>query len=108
MPWDYEKTVKQYLSNDSNILDYDTGGGEFLLSLNHPFDKTSATEGFKPNVQLCQEKLLPLGINFKECNTPSKIPYDNETFDMIINRHGEFDAKELYRPLFNCGEEIDY
>ena len=103
LPWDYEKIVRQYLTDDSNILDYDTGGGEFLLSLNHPFDKTSATEGFKPNVQLCREKLLPLGINFKECNTPSKIPYDNETFDMIINRHGDFDAKELYRLLKKDG-----
>ena len=59
------------------VLDYDTGGGEFLLSLNHPFARTAATEGFEPNVRLCQEKLLPLGIDFKECNTPSRIPYDN-------------------------------
>lgn len=103
LPWDYEKIVRQYLSNDSNILDYDTGGGEFLLSLNHPFDKTSATEGFKPNIQLCKEELLPLGINFKECSNPSKIPYDNDTFDMIINRHGDFDAIELYRLLKEGG-----
>ena len=103
LPWDYEKIVRQYLRNDSNILDYDTGGGEFLLSLHHPFDKTAATEGFEPNVQLCREKLLPLGINFKECNNPSKIPYENEVFDMIINRHGDFDAKELYRLLKKDG-----
>lgn len=103
LPWDYEKIVRQYLRNDFDILDYDTGGGEFLLSLNHPFDRTSATEGFKPNVQLCREKLLPLGINFKECNNPSKIPYENETFDMIINRHGDFDAKELHRLLKKGG-----
>ena len=70
LPWDYEKIVRRYLSNDFNILDYDTDGGEILLSLKHSFEKTSATEGFKPNVQLCREKLLPLGINFKECNTP--------------------------------------
>lgn len=63
LPWDYEKIVRQYLRNDSNMLDYDTGGGEFLLSLNHAFDKTSATEGFPPNVHLCREKLLPLGID---------------------------------------------
>lgn len=103
LPWDYETIVRQYLSNDSNMLDYDTGGGEFLLSLNHRFDKTSATEGFKPNVQLCREKLLSLGINFKECDTPSKIPYGNETFDVIINRHGDFNAKELYRLLKKGG-----
>ena len=51
LPWDYKEIVKQYLNDDCNLLDYDTGGGEFLLSLEHPFDKTSATEGYKPNVQ---------------------------------------------------------
>ena len=80
LPWDYEKIVRQYLTGTAKVLDYDTGGGEFLLSLNHPFARTAATEGFGPNVRLCQEKLLPLGIDFKECNTPSRIPYDNETF----------------------------
>jgi len=99
LPWDYEKLVKQYLNSNLNILDYDTGGGEFLLSLNHPYDKTSATEGYPPNVELCRKRLLPLGINFKECNNPSKIPYEDETFDLIINRHGDFDAVELFRLL---------
>ncbi len=103
LPWNYEEIVRQYLSRDLNMLDYDTGGGEFLLSLNHPFDKTWATEGFKPNVQLCKETLLPLGINFKECSTPSEIPYDNETFDIILNRHGSFDAGELHRLLKKDG-----
>lgn len=103
LPWNYEEIVRQYLSRDLNMLDYDTGGGEFLLSLNHPFDKTWATEGFKPNVQLCKETLLPLGINFKECSTPFEIPYDNETFDIILNRHGSFDAGELHRLLKKDG-----
>ncbi len=103
LPWDYEKKVRQYLSIESNVLDYDTGGGEFLLSLNHPYDKTSATEGYKPNVLLCKERLLPLGIHFKECNDPSKIPYDDETFDIIINRHGDYEATELYRLLKKGG-----
>lgn len=103
LPWDYEKIVRQYLKNDFDILDYDTGGGEFLLSLNHPYEKTSATEGYKPNVLLCQNKLLPLGIHFKECNNPQRIPYDDASFDMIINRHGSFDAGELYRLLKKGG-----
>ena len=47
---------------DYEVLD--TGGGEFLLSLHHPFQNTSATEGYPPNVQLCKETLLPLGIDF--------------------------------------------
>lgn len=70
LPWDYEETVRQYLYSDLDIMDYDTGGGEFLLSLNHPYSRTAATEGYPPNVRLCSEKLLPLGIHFRECHNP--------------------------------------
>lgn len=103
LPWDYEQIIRKYLKNNSYILDYDTGGAEFLLSLNHPFDKTAATEGYKPNVKLCKEKLIPLGVNFRECDNPSNIPYNDETFDIILNRHGDYDAKEIYRLLKKDG-----
>lgn len=103
LPWNYAKIIKQYLNDDMNILDYDTGGGEFLLSLKHPFNRTAATEGYQPNVELCKEILLPLGIDFKACDNPTNIPFENESFDMIINRHGDFNAKELYRLLKKGG-----
>lgn len=103
LPWDYRKIVKKYLNDGMNILDYDTGGGEFLLSLKHPFGKTAATEGYPPNVELCKKTLLPLGINFMPCDNPVNIPFENESFDMIINRHGSFNAEELYRLLKKGG-----
>ena len=43
LPWDYEEIVRQYLHRDLDLLDYDTGGGEFLLSLDHPYSRTAAT-----------------------------------------------------------------
>lgn len=103
LPWNYEKLVKGYLNSKLMIMDYDTGGGEFLLSLKHPYDKTSATEGYPPNVKLCSEKLLPLGIHFEECSNPSQIPFEDEAFDLIINRHGDFDARETFRLLRQNG-----
>ena len=103
LPWDYEKIVRQYLTDDVKILDYDTGGGEFLLSLNHPYEKTAATEGYPPNVELCKETLLPLGIDFKACDDPANLPFEEESFDVILNRHGDFNAKELYRLLKKGG-----
>lgn len=103
LPWSYDKIVRQYLNNTMDIMDYDTGGGEFLLSLNHPYVKTSATEGYRPNVELCTEKLLPLGIDFRECDNPSRIPFEDGKFDLIINRHGSFNAKELFRLLRQNG-----
>ncbi|MBQ5762254.1 MAG: SAM-dependent methyltransferase, partial [Clostridia bacterium] len=87
-PWDYRQIINNYLTSDMDILDYDTGGGEFLLSLNHPFDKTWATEGYAPNVALCKAVLTPLGIHFKAFQDPANIPFEDESFDMIINRHG--------------------
>jgi len=85
------------------ILDFDTGGGEFLLSLGHPYALTAATEGFPPNVALCKETLLPLGIDFRPCGDEANIPYEDESFDIIINRHGSFDPKEIYRLLKKGG-----
>lgn len=103
LPWDYERIVREHLTADMQMMDYDTGGGEFLLSLNHPFDKTSATEGYAPNVSLCKERLLPLGIDFIECKNPHDIPFHNHSFDLMINRHGDFAPMEIYRLLRKNG-----
>lgn len=103
LPWNYESIVRSYLTEETELLDFDTGGGEFLLSLKHLYSKTSATEGYTPNVKLCHEILTPLGIHFRECNNASAIPFDDASFDLIINRHGNFDAPELYRLLKNSG-----
>ena len=103
LPWDYKSVIQKYINPNMKILDYDTGEGEFLLTLNHPYANTSATEGYPPNVKLCKERLTPLGIDFKSCDNPSNIPFEDESFDLIINRHGSFDAKELYRLLKKGG-----
>ena len=103
LPWDYKDIIHRHIARDMQILDYDTGGGEFLLSLGHPYDKTSATEGYPPNVKLCQETLLPLGIDFRPCDDPTHIPYPDESFNLIINRHGDFHPKELFRLLKKDG-----
>ncbi len=106
LPWNYRAVVKRCLDSGLKLLDYDTGGGEFLLSLRHPYGKTAATEGYPPNVRLCAEKLLPLGIDFKECCDPARIPFEDEAFDLILNRHGSFDAGETYRLLRRGGRFI--
>ena len=61
LPWSYREEISRYLKPDMRILDIDTGGGEFLLSLGHPHDRLAAMESYPPNVALCRETLLPLG-----------------------------------------------
>lgn len=103
LPWSYEKIVREHLRRDDMLLDYDTGGGEFLLSLGHPPERTAATEGYPPNAELCAKRLPPLGINFKVCADPAAIPWPDGTFDIILNRHGSFHAPELFRLLKKGG-----
>ena len=99
LPWDYEAIVRGVLKDEMKLLDYDTGGGEFLLRLGHPYGNTAATEGYPPNVALCKERLLPLGIDIRECKDASRIPFTDESFDIVINRHGDFDPSEIGRLL---------
>ncbi|MBQ4158087.1 MAG: class I SAM-dependent methyltransferase, partial [Clostridia bacterium] len=75
---------------------------EFLLSLGHPYENTSCMEGYPPNAELCKKTLPPLGIDFRAGNA-DKIPFADESFDMVINRHGDFSEKEISRVLKKGG-----
>ena len=99
LPWNYRETILQYLTPEMKLLDIDTGGGEFLLSLNHPYKNTAATENYPPNVELCREILLPLGIDFRPADGNSTLPFEDGCFDMVIDRHGDFNAEEIRRVL---------
>lgn len=74
LPWNYQNIILDYLKPEMKLLDIDTGGGEFLLSLRHPYVKTSATEAYPPNIQLCKETLLPLGIDFRAGDGKDMLP----------------------------------
>lgn len=103
LPWDYKKEILKRLTSDMKLLDIDTGGGEFLLALRHPAWNTSATEGYQPNVRLCFETLLPMGIDIREADAETCLPFEDESFDMVINRHGSFNESEIYRVLKKNG-----
>ncbi|TCK92677.1 methyltransferase family protein [Natranaerovirga hydrolytica] len=99
LPWDYDKIIRQHLKTNHIVLDMGTGGGEYLLTLKHPYTKTYVTEGYPPNVALCNEKLTPLGITVKQVFGDNKLPFKDGMFDIIINRHESFDINEVHRLL---------
>lgn len=99
LPWDFRAVIQNYRKDGMKLLDMETGGGEFLLSLHHPNRNTAAIEGYPPNVALCKEVLLPLGIDFKEADGGDRLPFSDRSFDMITNRHGDYDIAELRRIL---------
>lgn len=76
-----------------------TGDGEFLLTLKHPYENTAVTEAYPPNVALCREKLQPLGIDVRQIVNDDALPFGDNSFDMILNRHEAYDVGEVSRIL---------
>ncbi len=99
LPWDYKEIIKKFLKPEHKLLDMGTGGGEFLLTLHHPFTNTSVTEMWEPNVKLCMDKLVPLGVELRQVSSDSALPFADNAFDIILNRHESFDIKEVHRIL---------
>jgi SAM-dependent methyltransferase len=50
-------------------------------------------------VTLCRETLLPLGIDFRSADGSGRLPFENSRFDMVIDRHGDFNVDEICRVL---------
>jgi len=103
-PWDYIRIARRLVRKSSSLLDMGTGGGEIFSRLS-PFPKyTVATEGYKPNIAIARKRLKPLGVEVIGISKNLiKLPFENETFDMVLNRHEAFDAKEVYRMLKKNG-----
>ncbi|MGE7625277.1 class I SAM-dependent methyltransferase [Viridibacillus sp. NPDC096237] len=99
LPWDYKRVVLDYLKPEHQLLDMGTGGGEFLLTLGHPFENTSVTEAWEANVNLCKNTLEPLGICVQQVFEDTQLPFDENSFDLIINRHEAYDVQEIKRLL---------
>lgn len=99
LPWDFRKVIQRYRRDSMQLLDMETGGGEFLRSLNHPAYNTAAIEAYAPNVALCKDVLLPLGIDFREADGEDPLPFSDGSFDIVTNRHGSYDVAELERVL---------
>jgi len=109
LPWDYKAVVQAYLKSTDTLLDMGTGGGEVLLTLNHPYKNTYATEAYAPNFELCKKVLSPLGITIVQTftdenfHTDNKLPFDEDFFDVVINRHEDFELTEINRVLRQGG-----
>ena len=98
-PWDYLALAKAAVARADDILDVATGGGEIFSSL-APFPgRATAVEGFEPNLDVAQSRLEPLGVSVFRGATRSGMPFADESFDLVLNRHGGFRPAEMHRVL---------
>jgi SAM-dependent methyltransferase len=101
-PWDYMALAATHMAQATALLDMDTGGGEKLLSLRaHWPAKVVASEGYPPNVALARERMALLGVTVVEADSSNvaSMPFADDEFDLVLNRHGAFNADELARIL---------
>jgi len=106
LSWNYRNKVKDRMSKVGSLLDMGTGGGEFLFSLSPLPEYTCATERYEPNMVIARKRLEPLGVRVYKVDDDEPLPFSDETFDLIINRHESYSAREVKRILKKQGTFI--
>ena len=104
-PWNLDAEYRACLTSARHVLDMGTGGGEHLLTFSEllPAD-TVATEGWPPNVDVARKALEPRvrvvawGIDESDSQF-EPMPFEDNRFDLILNRHEAFDPREVCRVL---------
>ena len=99
LTWSYYSKILPHVRKATTMLDMETGGGEFLSNLQPLPPYIFATEGYKPNIPVARKKLEPIGVNVVINYEGDPLPFDENYFDLIINRHGFFDSIEVERTL---------
>ena len=86
-PWDYRQRVLAALPGVQSLLDMGTGGGEMLASLAPLPPDAWATENYPPNMPIARGRLEPLGVHVATGVADEALPFPDERFDLVINRH---------------------
>jgi SAM-dependent methyltransferase len=98
-PWSYRDRAAELIRASQRLLDVDTGGGELLASLAPLPPATTAIEGYHPNVAVARGRLAPFGVAVEEVAVSARWPFADAAFDLILNRHGHINAREIGRTL---------
>ncbi|MCM3144117.1 class I SAM-dependent methyltransferase [Brevibacillus sp. MER 51] len=97
--WNYVNIVKKNMQGIRSMLEMGTGGGELFSKL-APFpQETFATEGYEPNVAVAKAKLEPLGVRVFPVDGEEILPFEDQSLDLIINRHEAYLPSEMKRLL---------
>jgi SAM-dependent methyltransferase len=110
-PWSYEGLARDALHGARSAVDLGTGGGERLSLLADAFpERMFATEAYPPNFELARARLEPLGVTVVSYRSADVVggplPFADGSFDVILDRHESYDAREVSRVLAPDGRFI--
>jgi ubiquinone/menaquinone biosynthesis C-methylase UbiE len=104
-PWSYLELAHDLVSKSKNCLDMGTGGGEIFSSLAPFGGRAVATESHPSILPVARKNLEPLGVNVVDTSKVEhgQLPFSDEEFDLVLNRHEFFKPKEVFRILKSGG-----
>ena len=98
-PWDYRELVMARFTGVRSLLDLGTGGGELLASMAPLPPDTWATENYLPNGPIARARLEPLGVQVVTGVPDDRLPFSDNTFDLVMDRHESYNPVEVLRIL---------
>lgn len=101
VPWDYEEVVRRYLRTTDRVLDIGTGGGERFLALAPEFSEGVGIDADPAQIQTARENLPPSvaqRVSFQLMNAQD-LQYEDNSFDVVLNRHASVYPGEIARVL---------
>ncbi|GAA3102286.1 class I SAM-dependent methyltransferase [Pseudonocardia yunnanensis] len=85
--WGYLRSMSERMARARAALDVQTGGGEVLAQVPHPPPLLAATESWPPNLGVARENLRPLEAFVVQAADHGTLPFQAQTFDLVVSRH---------------------
>jgi len=103
LSWSYGSMAIALIRQAESMLDMGTGGGELLSLLNPLPERVVATEGYAPNVSIARQRLEPLGVKVVQIEEDENLPFEDNQFNLILNKHESFSSEEVRRIIRQDG-----
>jgi SAM-dependent methyltransferase len=105
-PWSYDGRARDLLSTARSVVDLGTGGGERFGDYCTGYQgRAVATEEWMVNAPVAAARLRPLGVDVVRCQS-LRLPFADESFDLLLDRHEELAPHEVARVLTPGGRVL--
>lgn len=103
--WNFYNKVLEISKPDNTILDIGTGGGERILKIAKKFKFVYGIDHSSSMINTANKNLCNTNLNNVKflLMDSSKLDFPNNYFDIVTDRHCDFNTKEVYRVLKKGG-----
>jgi SAM-dependent methyltransferase len=85
--WGYARLIGARMAEVQAALDIQTGGGEVLATIPRAPAVLAATDSWPPNLAIARRNLASLGATVVAAADDAELPFEDESFDLVVSRH---------------------